>query len=77
LSTSEKAGRTKQVRNSIPEALKVKVKSLRCENCGRFLAYYALVEGTIAIQCRRCHHWTALDAQKVETAPIDKPENKP
>lgn len=77
MSTSEKAGRTKPAQNSIPEDLKVKVKSLRCENCSRFLLYYALVEGTIVVQCRRCHHWNALDAHKVETAAIDKNENKP
>jgi phage FluMu protein Com len=74
----EKAGSPKIVRNSIPEDLKVKVKSLRCENCNRFLAYYALIEGTIVIQCRRCHHWTAVDAQKVDKGTsIDKTENKP
>jgi hypothetical protein len=39
--------------------------------------YYALVEGTIVVQCRRCHHWNALDAHKVETDAIDKNENKP
>ncbi len=71
------AGSPKSARNSIPEELKVKVKSLRCENCNRFLAYYALVEGTIVVQCRRCKHWTAVDVHKVDTMAIDKTENKP
>lgn len=73
----EKAGSLKVIRNSIPEELKVKVQSLRCENCSRFLAYYALVEGTIVVQCRRCKHWTALDVKKVDPGDIDKTENKP
>jgi phage FluMu protein Com len=74
----EKAGSPKIARNSIPEDLKVKVKSLRCENCNRFLAYYALVEGTIVIQCRRCHHWTAVDIHSVANgASLDKIGNNP
>lgn len=74
----EKAGSPKIVRNSIPADLKVKVKSLRCENCNRFLAYYALVEGTIVIQCRRCHHWTAVDIHSVANgASLDKIGNNP
>ncbi len=53
----------------LPPDLNPKVKSLRCANCNRFLAYYAIVEGSIAIKCKRCGHWTALDATylKVKT----------
>jgi hypothetical protein len=61
---------------SVPPELKVKVKSLRCENCGRFLAYYALVEGTLVIKCRRCQHWTALDVHNLPQGPLDKAEFK-
>jgi DNA-directed RNA polymerase subunit RPC12/RpoP len=61
----------------IPPQLKVKVESLRCENCDRFLAYYALVEGTLVIKCRRCGHWTALDVHNLDLPALDKPEIKP
>ena len=67
----------KSQQDPIPPELKVKVKSLRCENCDRFLAYYAMVEGTIVIKCRRCSHWTALNVRNVNPDPLDKPEIKP
>lgn len=50
----------------LPPELNPKLKSLRCENCGRFLAYYAIVEGSLVIKCRRCGHWTAVDATYIK-----------
>lgn len=67
----------KRHQESPPPELMVKVKSLRCKNCNRFLEYYALVEGTIVIQCRRCKHWTALDVHNLNMGPLDKAEIKP
>lgn len=45
----------------LPGKLSVKVESLRCPNCCRFLMYFAVIEGTIAIKCRRCGAWVVLD----------------
>ncbi len=50
----------------LPPDLNPKLKSLKCANCGRFLAYYAMVEGSIVIPCRRCHHYTAVDTTYVK-----------
>ena len=50
----------------LPPELNPKLKSLRCENCGRFLAYYAIVEGSMAIKCKRCGHWTAVDVTYIK-----------
>lgn len=56
----------------VPQELKVKVESLRCVNCGRFLLYYAVIEGTIATKCRRCHVWNAVDiTSTIVVDPID------
>jgi phage FluMu protein Com len=57
---------TSKDNGKLPPELNPKVKSLRCEHCNRFLAYYAIVEGTLAIKCKRCGHWTALDVTYVK-----------
>jgi phage FluMu protein Com len=47
----------------IPEEMREKVKEFHCPNCGRFLAFYAIIEGTIAVKCRRCKEVCVLDIQ--------------
>ena len=47
--------------DDIPEELKVTLKEYHCANCGRFLCLQAIVEGTIAIPCRRCKEMNVLD----------------
>ena len=56
-----------EILDELPEELKVKLKEYHCCNCGRFLALYAIVEGTIAIKCRKCKELNVLDIQAVET----------
>lgn len=66
---------TTETRNSLPselleklpEDLNVKLKEYHCANCGRFLALYAIIDGTIVIKCRRCKEYNVLDIQSVET----------
>lgn len=55
----------------LPDELNIKLESLRCINCNRFLLYYAVIEGTVATKCRRCGCWNILDAHGVTA--IDKP----
>lgn len=57
--------------HDLPEDLNIKLDSLRCANCDRFLLYYAIVEGTIAHKCRRCGCWNIIDARASE-AKVDK-----
>ena len=44
--------------------LDTKVEAFRCVNCDRFLGYIALIEGTVAIKCRRCKTWCVIDIQQ-------------
>lgn len=61
-----------RVVRKLPDNLNPKLESLRCQGtwngrpCNRFLGYYALVEGTIAIKCRRCKGFTILDVRQVD-----------
>ena len=48
-----------ELRNVNPE-----VKEYHCSNCGRFLCFQAIVEGTIAIKCRRCKEFNVLDIRQ-------------
>lgn len=50
----------------LPDELNIKLESLRCVSCNRFIMYYALIEGTIAIKCRRCHCWNVVDARSID-----------
>lgn len=47
----------------LPE-LDTKVESWRCVNCTRFLGYVAIIEGTVAIKCKKCKTWNILDVQR-------------
>ena len=53
------------VLEEIPEELNATLQELHCSNCGRFLALQAIVEGTIAVRCRRCKQYTVLDVQGI------------
>lgn len=48
---------------AIPK-LNTKVEAFRCVHCNRFLGYVALIEGTVAIKCRRCKTWCIIDVQQ-------------
>jgi phage FluMu protein Com len=52
---------------NLPEELNVKMKEYHCANCGRFLALQAIIEGTIAIKCRRCKELNVLDVRSNST----------
>lgn len=45
----------------LPEDLNTRLKEYHCANCGRFLCFQAIVEGTIVIKCRRCKEYNVLD----------------
>ncbi|MDD5700417.1 MAG: hypothetical protein PHU23_00080 [Dehalococcoidales bacterium] len=45
----------------LPPEDAIKFKEFHCTGCGRFLALYAIVEGTIVIKCRRCKEENVLD----------------
>lgn len=50
----------------LPDELNVEFLELHCTNCGRFLALQAIVEGTIAIKCKRCKQWNVLDVHGID-----------
>ena len=52
-----------QIAKELPDDLNLRLESLRCSKCDRFLGYYAIVEGTIAIKCRRCKAYSIIDAR--------------
>jgi phage FluMu protein Com len=55
-----------------PHDINPELKEYHCCNCGRFLCFQAIVEGTIAIKCRRCKEMNVLDiTQEIDTG-IDK-----
>jgi predicted Zn-ribbon and HTH transcriptional regulator len=39
----------------------LEMQPMRCPNCGRFLAYQAIVIGAIKVKCRNCKVWVTLD----------------
>lgn len=45
----------------LPEDLNARLREYHCANCGRFLAFQAIVEGTVVIKCRRCKEYNVLD----------------
>jgi len=51
------------VKVEAPNVLDLKLKEFRCKGCRRVLALVAMVEGTIAIKCKRCKSWNVLDIQ--------------
>ncbi len=57
---------TLQITNDLPEDLNVSLESLRCAKCGRFLGYYGIIEGTIAIKCRRCKAYSIIDVRAID-----------
>jgi len=59
-----------EILGRIPEELNARLKKYYCCNCGRFLAYQAVVEGTIVIKCHKCKEFNILDVRTVE---LDKP----
>lgn len=55
----------------IPPDLNLELKEFHCSNCGRFLALVAIVEGTIAIKCRRCKELNVLNVRSFDNEGID------
>ncbi len=51
----------------LPEELNSKLQEYHCAKCGRFLCFFALVEGTVVIKCRRCKELNILDVRQVLT----------
>lgn len=49
----------------LPPELNVEVDEFHCVNCNRFLGFVAIVEGTVAICCKRCHVWSVIDNHQV------------
>lgn len=50
----------------LPPDLNPEVEEFHCVNCGRFLGFVALVEGTVVINCRRCHVWSVIDNHQMK-----------
>jgi len=61
----------RRLHEKIPDDYNIDFKEYHCSNCGRFLCLQAIVEGTIAIKCRRCKELNVLDIRSVEE-PLDK-----
>lgn len=59
----------------IPPDLNVDVREFHCSNCGRFLAMVAIVEGTIAIKCRRCKELNVLNVRSWDNEGLDNSQN--
>lgn len=57
---------------NLPPELNLKLQSLRCQTCKRFLAYYAIVEGTVAVKCKKCDTWNIVDSRQLKQRAIDK-----
>lgn len=53
----------------IPPELLVRLESLRCMNCKRFLGYYAILEGSIVIKCSRCKSFNIINITQIP--PLD------
>lgn len=47
----------------LPDNLNPAVEEFYCP-CGRFLGFVALIEGTIAIKCKRCKGFAVLDSHQ-------------
>jgi phage FluMu protein Com len=41
----------------------IKFQEFHCTKCGRFLALYAIVEGSIIIRCKRCKTDNVMDVR--------------
>jgi len=61
--------------HELPTELDIPLESLLCVNCKRHLGYYAIIEGTVAIKCRRCRCWNIVDARSTE-AKVDKSSSR-
>jgi phage FluMu protein Com len=51
----------------------IKFEEFHCTKCGRFLALYAIVEGTIVVRCRRCKEDNVLDVHATNVEITDDP----
>ena len=56
----------KHVYPECPEELDTKLEQFRCGECGRVLALVGIVEGTIAIKCKKCREWNVLDVRSID-----------
>ncbi len=45
----------------LPTGLNPEVEELNCPICGRFLAYIAIVEGTVAVYCKTCKDFIVVN----------------
>lgn len=46
-------------------------RPLHCQGCGRFLLYHAIIEGRVAVKCRKCKKWTTLEYEVEESEDDD------
>jgi phage FluMu protein Com len=58
---------------AFPPEDRINFKEFHCTSCGRFLAMYAIVEGTIIIRCRRCKEDNVLDVHATNVVITDDP----
>lgn len=66
METTKKISLPEELVDKLPDDLNAKLKTYYCASCGRFLAYHAIIEGTIIIKCRRCKEYNVLDVRVVE-----------
>ena len=64
---SPKANLPAELLEKLPEELNARLQEYHCAKCGRFLAFIAIVEGTIVIKCRRCKELNVLDVRQILT----------
>lgn len=57
--------------SEVPEELDAVMQQFRCggtyqgKPCGRMLALVGIVEGTVAVKCKRCKEWNVLDVRSI------------
>ncbi len=44
-----------------PDKLSIPLVELKCGQCRRVLALYAIIEGSVVVKCKRCKTWNAID----------------
>ncbi len=65
-----KANLPDELLEKLPAELNAQLQEYHCAKCGRFLAFFAIVEGTVVIKCRRCKEMNVLDLRQVLTEPV-------
>ncbi len=52
----------------------LEMEKMRCPQCGRFLAYQAIVVGALKVKCRKCKVWVILEIIPPDVIVEEQPE---